>query len=92
MDADPTNDEIAERLERHFGETDRLGDVAPLLLRRAQKHPDKGARVDLRKRAAKMQRETGDPTAARESLELLLEDGDDAGALSLLAEDAEERG
>ncbi len=93
VDVDPTSDEIAARLEQRLNDAERAGDVAQLLLRRAQKHPDKAARVELRKRAAKIQRETlGDPTLARESLELLLEDGDDADALSLLAEDAEERG
>ena len=64
-----------------------------LLLRRAEKHPDKNARVDLRKRAAQLQRDTlDDVVAARESLALVLEDGDDHEALSLLADDAIEGG
>src|SRR5262249_56938223 len=67
-------------------------DVARLLLRRSDKHPDKATRVVLRKRAAKIQRETlGDASAARESLSLVLDDGDDGEALSLLATDSEDR-
>lgn len=92
VDVDPTSDEIAAALERQLEATDRSGDIAPLLLRRAEKHPDKVARIHLRKRAATLQRDAaGDPGAARESLELVLEDGDDAEALSLLADDAEAR-
>ncbi len=93
VDVDPTDDAIAESLERHLTSLDRTGDVATLLLRRAEKHPDKASRVALRMRAAKLLRETlADPAGARESLELVLSDGDDAEALSLLADDAEERG
>jgi tetratricopeptide (TPR) repeat protein len=93
VDADPTDDTIAQALEQKLAAADRSGDIAALLLRRAAKHPDKAERVALRKRAAKIQRETlGDPVGARESLERVLEDGDDADALSLLADDAEERG
>jgi hypothetical protein len=93
VDADPTDETIAGTLEQKLGAADRSQDIAALLLRRAEKHPDKAARVALRKRAAQIQRETlGDPVAARESLERVLEDGDDPEALALLADDAEERG
>jgi tetratricopeptide (TPR) repeat protein len=93
LDADPTNDETAQALEQHLTAADRIQDVAQLFLRRADKHPDRGTRVVLRKRAATIQRESlGDPGAARDSLSLLLEDGDDGEALSLLASDAEDRG
>jgi tetratricopeptide (TPR) repeat protein len=92
VEADPTDDEVAAALEQHLTAADRTADVAGLLLRRADNHPDKGTRMALRKRAATIQRETlGEPGAARESLELVLKDGDDAEALSLLADDAEER-
>jgi tetratricopeptide (TPR) repeat protein len=93
LDADPTNDETAAILEQHLTASDRIQDVAQLLLRRAEKHPEKPARVSLRKRAASIQRESlGDVGGARDSLGLVLEDGDDAEALSLLAADAEDRG
>lgn len=93
IDADPTDEAVAGALEQKLTAADRTGEVATLLLRRAGKHPDKAARVNLRKRASKLLRETlGDPLAAREALEKVLEDGDDAEALSLLADDAEERG
>lgn len=92
VEADPTDDDVAAALERHLIGSDRTGDVAGLLLRRAERHPDKNTRMALRKRAATIQRETlGEPGAARESLELVLKDGDDAEALSRLADDAEER-
>lgn len=93
LEADPTNDETAALLEQHLRAADRVQDVALLLLRRSDKHPDKATRVALRKRAAEIQRETlGDASAARESLALVLEDGDDGEALSLLATDSEDRG
>lgn len=93
VEADPTDDGVAEALEAELAVGDRMADVALLLLRRAESHPDAGARVQLRKRAAKLQRETlGDPSGARESLVLVLKDRDDAEALATLADDAEERG
>ncbi len=92
VDADPTDDVIAEALEGHLEGADRGAEIAAMLLRRSDKHPDKTVRIGLRKRAAKLQRELGDPALARESLELVLLDGDDGEALSLLADDAEERG
>jgi tetratricopeptide (TPR) repeat protein len=93
VDADPTDEDLAAELENQLRAADRLGDVATLFTRRADKHPDKTPRVSLRKRAAQLYRETlGDPAAARECLERVLEDGDDTEALSLLASDAEERG
>jgi len=93
VESDPTSDDVAGRLEEQLASADRGPEIPPLLLRRAEKHPDKSVRVVLRKRAAKLQRETlGDPSAARESLALVLEDGDDGETLSLLADDAEDRG
>lgn len=93
IEADPTEEAIAEMLERELTAADRVPEVAALLLQRASAHPDAAARVALRKRAAKMQRETlGDVEGARASLALVLEDGADPEALSSLAEDAEERG
>lgn len=92
-DLDPTNDEYARTLEDRYNAADRNEDMAAFLLRRAEKLTDKGLRVELRKRAATLQREVlADPDAARTSLIALLADTEDAEALGLLADDAEERG
>ncbi|MFO0569789.1 MAG: hypothetical protein U0263_29335 [Polyangiaceae bacterium] len=92
-DLDPTNDALALLLEERYSEAERIGDLAAFLLRRADKVTEKSLRVSLRKRAAQIQREQlSDMDAARASLVLLLGDSDDAEALTLLADDAEERG
>lgn len=92
-DLDPTTATYAEGLEARFVSAERYGDLVAFLLRRAEKLEDRAARVDLRRRAATIQRDTlGEPDAARETLLELLTDGDDEEALSFLANDAEERG
>ncbi|MCK6536464.1 MAG: hypothetical protein L6Q84_26130 [Polyangiaceae bacterium] len=92
-DLDPQNDALALLLESRFTESERIGDLAAFLLRRAEKLTEKQQRVSLRKRAAEMQREQlSDMEAARASLVLVLGDSDDTESLSLLAEDAEARG
>lgn len=89
----PDNDQYAGELEERLTAAERMEDLASFLLRRADKLPDKALRIVLRKRAAKLQRETlGNADAARESLELVLLDGDDAEALMALADSADERG
>jgi tetratricopeptide (TPR) repeat protein len=91
-DLDPTDDSLAQQLEERYQAADRIADLAAFILRRAEKVTDKGLRVGLRKRAAKLQQEQlGDMEAARASLVLVLGDSDDAEALTLLADDAEER-
>ncbi len=90
---DPVNDAYAAELERRYVTAERNEDLAGFLLRRADKLSNRTLRSDLRRRAAKLQRETlGNPEAARQTLQDLLEDGDDLEALSTLADDAEERG
>ncbi|MCB9608419.1 MAG: hypothetical protein H6716_17655 [Polyangiaceae bacterium] len=92
-DLDPTNEEFAKALEERFESADRFPDLAAFLLRRADKLESAEMRIELRKRAATIQRDTlGDPEAARESLQQLLVDGDDEEALLFLADDAGERG
>ncbi len=92
-DLDPTTAVYAEGLEAQFVSAERYGDLAAFLLRRAEKLEDRDVRVDLRRRAATLQRDTlGEPDAARETLLELLADGDDEEALTFLANDAEERG
>jgi cellulose synthase operon protein C len=90
---DPVNDGYAAELEQRYVTTERNEDLAGFLLRRADKLSNRSLRSALRKRAAKLQRETlGNPEAARHTLQELLKDGDDREALSTLADDAEERG
>jgi tetratricopeptide (TPR) repeat protein len=91
-DLDPENDEYAGSLEERYTNSDRTGDLAQYLLRRAEKLSDKGVRIALRKRAAFLQRDAlSDGEAARESLRLVLTEADDPEALSFLADDAEQR-
>ncbi|MCA9597831.1 MAG: hypothetical protein KC776_31180 [Myxococcales bacterium] len=91
-DLDPTNEDYAAALEERYALGQRTEDLVAFLLRRAEKLTDKAQRMALRKRAASTQRELlTDPDGARETLTLLLSDGDDAEALTLLAEDAEMR-
>lgn len=92
-DLDPSSDEFAGTLEERYASAGRSDDLAAYLLRRAEKLQDKTARVALRKRAAVIQRDAlSDPEMARESLLLVLNDGDDVEALTLLADDADARG
>jgi hypothetical protein len=89
---DPQTDTYAEDLERIYAAADRHEDIVRLLLSRAEKLKTANARVNLRRRASQIQRETlQNPDAARESLLLVLADGDDPQALELLVSDAEER-
>ncbi len=89
---DPTNDTYAQSLEEQYKKAGRESDLVVYLLARADKLGDKGRRVAARRAAAGVQRALGDREGARESLLLLLSDGDDAEALSLLLDDATERG
>jgi tetratricopeptide (TPR) repeat protein len=89
---DPSNDTYAEDLERMYGASERHDDIVRLLLTRAEPMRDQSSRVALRKRAASIQRDVlKDPEGARESLMLVLSDGDDSEALRDLIADAEER-
>ncbi len=89
---DAGNEEYAAGLEERYRTAERIADLATYLLRRADKLEDKALRASLRKRVSKIQREDlVDPDAARTTLIGLLEDGDDAEALSFLADDAEGR-
>jgi hypothetical protein len=89
---DAKNEAYAASLEERYRTAERFADLAGYLLRRAEKLDDKTARAALRKRASKMQRDDlGDSDAARATLVELLADGDDAEALSYLANDAQGR-
>ena len=90
---DPNNDEYADQLEKSHEAAGRHDERVIFLLRRAELLPDSDKRRLLRKRASELQRDVlEDPDAARESLVLSLEDGDDVEVLTLLADDAERRG
>ncbi len=89
---DPTNDKYFQMIEEQYRTANRLADLVQLLLSRAEKLNDRPRRTATRRSAAEVQRSLGDREGARESLLLVLSDGDDAGALTLLVEDAAERG
>ena len=90
---DPNNDEYADAVEKQLLSSRRGSELPAFLLERAARIMDTQKRVALRKRAAKYQsHELGDFDAARRSYELVLQEADDAEALSLLADDAEGRG
>lgn len=90
---DPNNDDYADQLEKSHEAAGRQDERVAFLLRRAEVIADASKRRQLRKHASEIQRDVlQDPDAARESLVLSLEDGDDVEALTLLADDAEQRG
>ena len=89
---DPHNDGYAADLEQRYESAQQNQELTSFLLRRADKLSEKAQRSALRKRAARMQRDVlSDPDAARQTLQGLLEDGDDLEALQTLADDAEQR-
>jgi tetratricopeptide (TPR) repeat protein len=89
---DPANDSYAQALDEQYRRDGREPDLVRYLLSRAEKLNDKGRRIVARRTAAEIQAGLGDREGARESLLLLLSDGDDAEALAKLVEDAGERG
>jgi tetratricopeptide (TPR) repeat protein len=89
---DPESSAVAAQLEQMFAEVGQTGELVQFLLRRAEGLKDPGQRVDLRRRAAGLQRELGDIEGARESLELILRDREDESVLRELADEAEQRG
>jgi hypothetical protein len=89
---DPTSDAYAQSIEQLYREAGREGDLVQFLLSRGEKLNDRGKRVAARRTAAEVQRRLGDSEGARESLLLVLSDGDDADALALLVDDANQRG
>lgn len=92
LELDPSNDETAAILEKHYTETEHFVELSELFLRRADSVSDQEKRVALRIRAAEVQRDNLDNSdASRETLLRVLEDGDHEGALALLIDDAEAR-
>jgi hypothetical protein len=92
-DLDPLNEEMASLLESRYQENERVSDLVEFVLKRASKLSEKERRIALRKRAADIQRnQLSEADAARDTLMMVLEDSDDVEALTLLADDARERG
>src|SRR5262249_16322159 len=83
-DIDPMNAGYAQTLAEQYRSEAREHDLVTFLLTRAAKLTDKPRRIASRRGAAEVQRALGDKDGARESLLLLLTDGDDADALLLL--------
>ncbi len=90
VDLAPADDSLSARLEESYEGAARYGELVSLLLRRAGKLSDVPKRMEIRKRAAMLQRDRlADLDAMRETLNELLADGDDVEALTILADDAE---
>jgi hypothetical protein len=89
---DPTSDAYAQKLEELLRKEGREADLVAFLSARADRVPDAARRVEVRRAAATLQRTLGDLEGARETLLLLLNDGDDAVALATLVDDATARG
>lgn len=89
---DPENQEISGKLEGLFADAGQSAQLIQFLLRRAEGLQDKDARIDMRRRASSLQRQSGDLEGARESLELVLLDREDVAVLQELAEEAESGG
>lgn len=88
----PTVEEYSALLEQQLVAAGRVGELAALFLTRADKMSDRAARVAIRKRAAKIQRDhLEDVDAARASYLMVLRDMPDAETLLWLANDAERR-
>lgn len=91
-DLTPDNDELAGTLEQRYMEADRIHDMVQWMLRRAEQLVDKDARVALRKRVATIQRDQlSDIEGATETLNLVIQEAQDAEALRWLADEARER-
>lgn len=88
----PMVEEYSSLLEQQLIAANRVSELAGLFLARAERISDVEARVTLRKRAAKIQREhLNDVTAARTSYIMVLRDAQDPETLLWLANDAEQR-
>lgn len=89
---DPSNPDYAEAVDSRLEAAGRFDDLIASWLARASKVNEKSKRIELRKRAAKLQIERlDDRSSARESLLAVLDDGDDAEALAILVDFAEDQ-
>ncbi len=91
LENNPAHDEVADRLERAYIEQNRHGELVSLLLSRAELSADLAKRVDMRKRAAFLQRDQlNDLEGMEQALLLVLEDEEDLDSLRVLANIAQE--
>jgi tetratricopeptide (TPR) repeat protein len=89
---DPANDNYAAKLEERHTAAGRWTDLAAMFTRRAEAVEDKAARVETRKKLARLQAsQLGDKDAAREAWQKVLDDENDKEALERLLDDAVER-
>ncbi len=88
---DPTDEGLATKLADRLREEGRLDELVTHLLARAEKVGDRAVRVASRRRAAAIQKEMGDSAGQKDTLLLVLADGEDEHALRSLAADAEHR-
>ena len=91
VDLDPENDAYAEEVERQYLQAANTGELVVFLLHRGEKLADKARRVAVRHRAAAYQRSVSDEEAARDTMLLVLQDGEDRDALVALLGWAEQR-
>jgi len=91
-DLDPETPAYSSALEQRYTDAARYEELVACLLKRAARLPKKEERMGVRTHAAKIQRDNlSDPDAARATLAMVLKDGEDRGALALLADDARSR-
>ncbi|MEO7092139.1 MAG: hypothetical protein ABI175_02735, partial [Polyangiales bacterium] len=89
----PQDDDLAARLESMYEHDGRLDDLAGFIVRRAETSTDSQKAIALFRRAAMFRKERlQDADGARDLLMRIVQTSEDAEALSLLADDAIERG
>ncbi|MBI4699765.1 MAG: hypothetical protein HY744_01140 [Deltaproteobacteria bacterium] len=89
---DPESDELAARVEARYEAEGRAAERVAFLQRRAERIAAPEKRAGLRHAAAALQQGLGDEDGCRDSLLLVLADGEDAPALQALCEIAARRG
>ncbi|MBM4373941.1 MAG: tetratricopeptide repeat protein, partial [Deltaproteobacteria bacterium] len=85
----PDNDDYASQVLGALEAEGRTGDLVTFVLARAEKISDRAKRAEERHRAASYQLGMGDEAAARATLEHILADGENLGALQILFQLAE---
>ncbi|HEV3188889.1 MAG TPA: hypothetical protein VGY54_00255, partial [Polyangiaceae bacterium] len=88
-DLAPANDDFAKLLSERYAAAERWSDLALALSKRGDRLKDPQARIEVRRRAAKLyETQLGDKDLAREVWRRVLEDGEDQEALERLVDDA----
>lgn len=93
LELNPADERVAALLEKQYIKQERFGELVSLCLDRATALKDPQLRLNLRKRAAFLQRDQlHDIEGMRQALVDSLADGEDAEVLRVLADDAESLG